>query len=905
MKKITLLTMVIGAMFTIAISTSAFGDTIFTGTSRSGALQLREDLQISALSNLEGSAEYLAISGTDRLYCGLSRTITVLDPATLAIITTINVSGEIRSMELKNGALYVLIEGNPAKVLVISDVSQEIIDVIEVGMKVSDMAVTSDGAKLFIAKGAESRIDIISTQNVNTGYGQIEYGEIESGRVISSIYCSGNPCSLVLNGDDSKLYVADSPSSEVIVIDTQTNNVVTRIDAGENCVKLSPAGADIYAIDRSSITKAVYIIDTSSDILTDTIQLDNVPYDAAFHPDGDYGIIVSRSGDKVYKVKNLAVVAEKSLPSPQSALIIDSTLGTIGVIYSGGKEIKSGVSSSSSDADEPITVLTAFNFVDVIQPAGGEEWNGPHDVWWFTDAPPGFYAYVSCLVGPDGSATEYPLSGGLQDKTWFKWDTALSLDSDQCKIKVRVEHGLDNGEGISPDFFTVDNTPPEVEIKYLSGINNSNGTTTITIQAIVSDNMTGVRDENPVTTDPDILISLNGAGPTYITDQSPYDGIYEASVDIISDGAQNIITVIAQDNIRDDMGNGNQGIDEIVIRDGKEIQRLINEAEPETTVDIEPGIYRLTTRARVYWTPLVIWKNITLKALDSNPDKTIIDLDMNTIDIHDKTHYSYMCSYSSDGFANVNDVTIEGLTIKGMTSGIETARFWVPHYEQTAYGQRRTGGHWAYYTSWNKNPINNYSQNLTIKDCKITNNRGSTASALYTWERTAVTLENVLIADNVQTRRGTWYCGSTRAWRDNWTSRGLYLSGATYQDRWSRLYIRNCTIANNTSPYKAFGAVAKDDWAAVTISDSILWGNTSPDGHDIAGEGEYNHNTAIGCVGNIGIYDSDVQDIANIHPHSIANQTSGLIQEDPQFHDAAGGDYTPRNSSCDYMGARF
>jgi hypothetical protein len=137
-------------------------------------------------------------------------------------------------------------------------------------------------------------------------------------------------------------------------------------------------------------------------------------------------------------------------------IVLTSVLTIITGVFLSAVFAVSGAKSAFGD-----TIYT----VDVTQPVGGEQWTGTHDILWLTNAPPGFYAYVSCLVGPDGSATEYPLSGGLQDKTWFEWDTAMfGLDSDQCKIKVRVEHGLDDGEGISPNFFTVHNTPPDLPV---------------------------------------------------------------------------------------------------------------------------------------------------------------------------------------------------------------------------------------------------------------------------------------------------------------------------------------------------------------------------------------------------------------------------------------------------------
>ena len=232
-----------------------------------------------------------------------------------------------------------------------------------------------------------------------------------------------------------------------------------------------------------------------------------------------------------------------------------------------------------------------------------------------------------------------------------------------------------------------------------------------------------------------------------------------------------------------------------IVRNIKEIQNLINAALPGETVYIPVGIYSFSLLkwneillsssspvSTVYSRSLVINKNITLKALSLDPDKTVIDLSREItgsgtytpggiydeqgnlyleqcIAVMDPYYYGGSCIYSANGFNTVNDVTIEGITIKvkdGLFNASETVTVWVqdkPVY--TGYGYQQTG-HWASFTQgkW-LSPIYNYSKKLTIKNCKIPT-KNSDGYSIYTWLNTQVVLQgtNSILGNTLtETRR--------------------------------------------------------------------------------------------------------------------------------------------------------
>ena len=250
--------------------------------------------------------------------------------------------------------------------------------------------------------------------------------------------------------------------------------------------------------------------------------------------------------------------------------------------------------------------------------------------------------------------------------------------------------------------------------------------------------------------------------------------------------------------------------------DSSAIQALIGEAQINDVVDVPAGIYTFSSN-------LLIEQNIHLRG--TGADSTIFELGDYCIDIMMPQGYDGFYTYRTPGRINpLTNVTLEGITIRGGRRCPSESRRWVQEgYGMTGYG----GGHWETIKyPYGKAPVHNYSRKLTVYNCKIIDNRGKKASAIYTGVNTQLDIINSLIYDNEHPPSSI----TVRARRGN-ESRPLMqrLDGAIYVDRYAKLRVVSSTIAGNGDGLgynnRLYGAIAKDMYATVSIVNSILWGN--------------------------------------------------------------------------------
>jgi len=320
---------------------------------------------------------------------------------------------------------------------------------------------------------------------------------------------------------------------------------------------------------------------------------------------------------------------------------------------------------------------------------------------------------------------------------------------------------------------------------------------------------------------------------------------------------------------------------------GKIIQDAIDSAieiEPgRYLAEIESGIYKLTSN-------LNITKAITLKAIDPHPDNTIIILG----------DYSIIVKFPQPRTdCPLASVAIEGITITGYT------------------GKDKNG------------PIQNYWANLTLRNCKIMDNKGVKASAIYNYSNSIVNLENTLIAKNINIPSNDIYQYGSSPFRGYlW---GELYCGTIYLDWFSKLYVNKSTIAdnrNNSMPITIpinpiqtgygetgygetgydqtgygtrkiniiYGAIQRSLSNIVEMTDSIMWKNgRGYDPRDFSYILPYNQIRKI--------INSDIQNLGIVTQYDYLED---VIKEDPLF-DLRDNDYYPQNQNCldSDMGARF
>jgi len=287
-------------------------------------------------------------------------------------------------------------------------------------------------------------------------------------------------------------------------------------------------------------------------------------------------------------------------------------------------------------------------------------------------------------------------------------------------------------------------------------------------------------------------------------------------------------------------------------KDSAEIQALINDAAEGDTIYIDPGVY-------IFSSDLSITKSLTLQA--DGPDNTTFLLLNYCVIAQVGAPKLGPGRLDDDDIDKVGgEVAIDGITIRG-------------HRGQYRYGA-----------------IHNYADRLSLINCRVINNRGIIASAVYSAYRTSLYLNNTLIANNRNVEG-----------KDIWSYEVLWDSsvhcGTIYLSGYAKLNMRNSTIAYNgsdittvntgygyegTMPVK-YSAILGRYFNDVTIIGSILWHNEG--GQDIAFMRETFQNMDLSW--------SDIQ--------QIDVRGTSLISVDPSFD----VNLEARNRACNGMGARF
>src|SRR5262245_38482448 len=140
----------------------------------------------------------------------------------------------------------------------------------------------------------------------------VDISSATSGRLVKRIQLDGNALGMTLDQAQALLYVAQDNADQVAVINTQTNQLVTKIDArapagtlprgrkytgaATSAVTISPDGSTLYAVNSGSNSIAVIPLGGSSPSVSALIPTAFEPHDITFSPDGSWMYIIN--GDR-------------------------------------------------------------------------------------------------------------------------------------------------------------------------------------------------------------------------------------------------------------------------------------------------------------------------------------------------------------------------------------------------------------------------------------------------------------------------------------------------------------------------------------------------------------------------------------------------------------------------------
>ena len=253
----------------------------------------------------DGSKVYVANSFSD--------TVSVIDTATNTVVATVTVgSGPVGIAVSPDGSQVYVTNSHSGTVSVIDTATDTVINTIPVGFAPQSVVFSPDGATAYVANRDSGTVSVISTA---------------TGTVTSTIPVpGGTPRGVVVSPDGSTLYVPDATDT-VSVIDTATNTVVKTIAVGSTPtgVAVSADGSTVYVTNYGSNT--VSEISTATNTVTATVPGFHNPYGVTEAPPSAPLVITATahadtsniSTDNGYRV-------EISNPNPAAAVVQEITV---------------------------------------------------------------------------------------------------------------------------------------------------------------------------------------------------------------------------------------------------------------------------------------------------------------------------------------------------------------------------------------------------------------------------------------------------------------------------------------------------------------------------------------------------------------------------------------------------
>jgi YVTN family beta-propeller protein len=270
-------------------------------------------------------------------------------------------------------------------------VKAKVIDTIVVGDGPGQLAVSPDGATIYVPNAYDDTVSVVDTAtNTVTDTIAVEDGPLwvaispdgatayvthpggvpddPSGHTVSVIDTATNtvtttvtvgdvPLGLAVSPDGATVYVTNSDDDSVSVIDTASNSVVDSITVGDapGGLAVSPDGATVYVVNVNDHT--VSVIDTASNTVVDSITVGNYPIIVGEYPSA---VAVSPDGTRAY-----VTVADGTV------LVIGTATNTVaGTVAVGGSPALVAVSPDGTRAyvtnpgDDTLSVIrTATNTV--------------------------------------------------------------------------------------------------------------------------------------------------------------------------------------------------------------------------------------------------------------------------------------------------------------------------------------------------------------------------------------------------------------------------------------------------------------------------------------------------------------------------------------------------------------
>jgi YVTN family beta-propeller protein len=190
-----------------------------------------------------------------------SNYVSVIDTASNTVIGNITIgSSWSYGIAFSPDGARAYVTGN-GTVSVIDTASNSVVTSIAVGSSPTDVAVSPNGALVYVSNFGSGTVSVISTA---------------TNAVVDTITVGPDPYGVVFSPDGSRAYVATNVGI-VAVINTANDSVITSINVGPAVgIAISPDGTHLY-VTHYKFSSTVSVIDTTTDSVVGTINVGNVP----------------------------------------------------------------------------------------------------------------------------------------------------------------------------------------------------------------------------------------------------------------------------------------------------------------------------------------------------------------------------------------------------------------------------------------------------------------------------------------------------------------------------------------------------------------------------------------------------------------------------------------------------
>ncbi len=248
----------------------------------------------------DGKELYVAVSKENK--------IKVLDPVSLKIIREFVSGGDPDAFAVHpNGNIYISNE-DEAKASVFDPKSGELLAEIQVGLEPEGVAISPDGKRVIVTSESTNMLHVIKaadntiehniligarpraatfTRRGNIAYataeisGEVAKVDMDSGKVLKTASTGdarSKPKDILLNRDESVIYVAGGRANKVKVMDADTLEIRKMIPVGERVWGLAMNKAKSRLFTTDGISGTVSVIDTDKNEVIKTIKVGKFPW---------------------------------------------------------------------------------------------------------------------------------------------------------------------------------------------------------------------------------------------------------------------------------------------------------------------------------------------------------------------------------------------------------------------------------------------------------------------------------------------------------------------------------------------------------------------------------------------------------------------------------------------------